>query len=125
MPVLRPNEGQLALLIDASQWFSRARAQLKRLNDLPPGAGDDHPLAKEAIKSAERGLQHVGRLQRIVGSLFVDEEDWEWICGELAERKLRWQEVAELPEIIIRAHNDADRMMPDNREARRARGRRV
>jgi hypothetical protein len=128
LPVLRPNEAQLALLIDASQWMNRARQQLRKLGDIPAGAGDDHPLVQEAIKHAERGLQHVGRLQRIIGSLFENEGDWDWICEMMAERKLPWQEVADLPEAIINAHNDADRMMPDNREARRAaagRGKRV
>lgn len=127
MPVQRPNEAQLALLIDASQWMSRARQQLRKLGDVPAGAGRDHPLVQEAVKQAERGLAHVGRLQRIIGSLFLDETDWEWICEQMAERKLPWQEVADLPEKIIKAHNDADRMMPDNREARRAqaRGKRV
>lgn len=124
MAVLRPDEGQLALLIDAQQWMARARAQMKRLGDLPPDAGDDHPLVKEAVESAERGLRHVGRLQRIVGSLFVDVDDWELICELLAERRLPWQEVAALPELIIRAHNEADRMMPDNRQARRQAGHR-
>lgn len=127
MAVLRPNEGQLALLIDAQQWMARAKAQIKRVGDLPEGADDSHPLVQEAVKSAERGLAHVGRLQRIISSLFADEDDWNLICDLLAERKLPWQQVATLPELIIRAHNEADRMMPDNREARRAaaRGKRV
>lgn len=127
MPVQRPDEAQLALLIDASQWMARARQQLRKLGDIPPGAGDDHPLVQEAIRQAERGLKHVGRLQRIIGSLFLDEGDWDWICEQMADRKLKWQEVADLPEMIIKAHNDADRMMPDNRESRRAaaRGRRT
>ena len=124
MPVLRPNEAQLALLIDASQWMSRARQQLKRLGDVPAGAGDDHPLVKAALASAERGLAHVGRLQRIIGSLFAEVDDWDWICEQMAERLLPWQEVADLPAAIIAAHNEADRMMPDNRETRRAAGHR-
>jgi hypothetical protein len=122
MPVLRPNEAQLALLIDASQWMSRARLQLKRLGEVPAGAGDDHPLVQAALKSAERGLAHVGRLQRIIGSLFENEDDWDWICEQMAGRLLPWQEVADLPALIIGAHNEADRMMPDNRETRRAAG---
>lgn len=128
MPVLRPNDSQLALLIDASQWMNRARRQLKKMGDIPAGAGDEHPQVQEAIRAAERGLQHVGRLQRIIASLFADQDDWDWICEQMADRKLPWQEVADLPELIIRAHNDADRMVPDNRESRRragARGRRV
>lgn len=127
MIVLRPNEAQLALLIDASQWMSRARAQLKRLGTVPPNAGDDHPQVKAALESAERGLAHVGRLQRIIGSLFEDVDDWDWICEQMAERLLPWQEVADLPAKIIAAHNEADRMVPDNRESRRAasRGKRV
>jgi hypothetical protein len=127
MVVLRPNEAQLALLIDASQWMSRARQQLKRLGEVPKGAGDDHPLVQAAAKSAERGLQHVGRLQRIIGSLFEEEDDWDWICEQMAGRTLPWQEVADLPQKIIRAHNEAEQMLPDNREAKRAaaRGKRV
>lgn len=127
MVVLRPNEAQLALLIDASQWMSRARQQLKRLGEVPKGAGDDHPLVQAAAKSAERGLQHVGRLQRIIGSLFDEEDDWDWICEQMAGRTLPWQEVADLPQKIIRAHNEAEQMLPDNREAKRAaaRGKRV
>lgn len=127
MVVLRPNEAQLALLIDAQQWMSRARKQLKRLGEVPEGAGDDHPLVKAAAESAERGLQHVGRLQRIIGSLFGEVDDWDWICEQMAERTLPWQEVADLPHQIIRAHNEADQMLPDNREAKRAatRGKRV
>jgi hypothetical protein len=127
MVVLRPNEAQLALLIDASQWMSRARKQLKRLGDVPKGAGDDHPLVRAAADSAERGLQHVGRLQRIIGSLFEEVDDWDWICEQMAERTLPWQEVADLPHKIIKAHNEAEQMLPDNREAKRAafRGKRV
>ena len=127
MVVLRPNEAQLALLIDASQWMSRARKQLKRLGDIPKGAGDDHPLVKAAAESAERGLQHVGRLQRIIGSLFAEVDDWDSICERMAERTLPWQEVADLPHKIIKAHNEAEQMLPDNREAKRAaaRGKRV
>jgi hypothetical protein len=127
MVVLRPNEAQLALLIDASQWMSRARTQLKRLGDVPEGAGVDHPLVKAAAESAERGLAHVGRLQRIIGSLFAEVDDWDWICEQMAERTLPWQEVADLPRQIIRAHNEAEEMLPDNREAKRAasRGKRV
>lgn len=127
MHVIRPDQGQLALIIDASEWMTKARAQMKKVMQVPPGAGDDHPLIQETIKATERGLRHVGRLQRIIGSLFADPDDWEWVCDQLAEKLITWQEVAALPEIIIKAHNEADRMEPDNRQARRAasRGRRV
>lgn len=125
MYVIRPDQGQLALIIDASEWMAKARAQMKKIVQVPAGAGDDHPVVKETIKATERGLRHVGRLQRIIGALFADPEDWEWICDQLADREITWQQIANLPETIIRAHNDADQMKPDNREARRTRGRRV
>lgn len=128
MPVLAPDTGQTALLIEAEQWMGRAKHSMKALGDLDGKAKDD-PAVAEARKLTQRGLTHVGRLQRIIGSLFTNPEDWDWICDGLAGREIDWHEVAELPAQIIRAHNEASEMKPDNREERRAvakrRGRRT
>lgn len=127
MPTYMPDDSQMALLIEASNWFSRERRQVVSLEDLPPGLSDDDPRVIAAKRIAAEGMKRVGRLQTIIGALFVDPDDWEDICHGMAARRIDWRKVAELPAIIMRAHSEAEQAkfgeiagQLDNRDAKRA-----
>lgn len=116
-PVTVPDTGQIALLVDAERWMIRAQRDRQQLGDLE-GLPEEHPSVVKAQKLAARGIEHVGRLARIIGSLFVDEHDWDWICDMLAGREIKWHQVAEIPSSVLRAYNESQG--PNNREQRRA-----
>lgn len=116
-PVVVPDTGQIALLVDAERWMTRAQRDRQQLGDLE-GLPNEHPSVVKAQRLAARGVEHVGRLARIIGSLFVDEADWDWICDMLAGREIKWNAVAEIPSDVLRAYNES--MGPNNRADRRA-----
>lgn len=120
-PMVVPETGQIALLVDAERWMQRAQRDRQALGDLE-GLADDHPSVVKAQKIAARGVEHVGRLARIIGSLFTDEADWDWICDMMAGREIKWQQVAEIPTLVLRAYNESQG--PGNRAERRATTRR-
>lgn len=121
-----PDDSQMALLIEASNWFGRERKQVLGLDDLPPGISEEDPRVVAARRIAAEGMKRVGRLQTIIGALFVEPDDWEAICHGMAAREIDWRLVAELPAVIMRAHNEAEQAkfgeitgQIDNRAAKR------
>ena len=123
MPVVTVSQEQLALLIEAQEWFRRRRRDLDAMAGRPAGTAD-----AQGEQILNQGFKHVGRLQTILQHLFVDPEDWDEICQGMAERTIPWQDVADLPAKILAAHRIATEGEPGNREAKRAaakRGRRA
>lgn len=124
MRVTVPDENQLAVLIAAQEWFRRQRRAFDilepQLEALPPGTTDDHPLKVKAEALAQEGVKHIGRFQTILKSLFLDIGDWDFIQDGLADKTVRWQEVSDVPALIIEARNAAVAGEPVNRAARRA-----
>lgn len=102
MPVVAVSQEQLALLIEAQEWFRRRRRDLDAMAGRPSGTAD-----AQGEQLLGQGFKHVGRLQTILKHLFLDEDDWDWICDGMADRTIPWQDVADLPALILAAHRIA------------------
>ena len=126
MRVQPPDDAKYAILIEAERWMTRVVKEKDKLN-IPDDAPADHPDVIKAIELTERSKNHLGRVLAILGSLFLDEEDWDFIRDGMAARELGREEVLALPVQIIRACRQAEEPEPANREQRRkaARGKRV
>jgi hypothetical protein len=124
MQVTVPDENQVAVLIAAQHWFRQQRRALDRLEPeidaIPQAARKDHPLVQEWERLAAEGIKHVGRFQGILKTLFLDPEDWDFIQDGMVEKRVKWQDVADLPALILEARNAAAAGEPANRAARRA-----
>lgn len=128
MRVTVPNEDQVAVLIAAQEWFRRQRRRLDvmepMLAEIPASERAGHALVAEAEQLAHEGIRHVGRFQVILKSLFLDPEDWDEIQDGLADKTLRWQEVSDIPALVLEARNEAATVAaggtPVNRAGRRA-----
>lgn len=127
MPVQPPDDGQYAILIEAERWMTKAIKERDKL-DLSTDLPDDHPDTVKARQLTEISKAHVGRLFAVLGSLFLDQDHWDFIRDGLADRTITREEVFSLPAQIIRACHDAAQPEPANRAERRTtakRGRRT
>lgn len=127
MPVGVPDQGQLAVLINAQEWFRRQRRTLDELEPqlaaLGPVATRDpnNPIVIKSKAVGEEGVKHVGRFLSILKTLFLDPDDWDMIQDGMVDREIRWQDVADIPALILEASNAADYAgVPGNRAGRRA-----
>lgn len=125
MQVTAPNEDQIAVLIAAQEWFRRQRRRLDELEPQLDALGEarkdeTHPIVAEAHRLAQEGIRHVGRFQTILKTMFVDPEDWNDIQDGMAERSVRWQDVSDIPALVLEARNAGDAAVPANRAGRRA-----
>lgn len=122
MLVKMPNAEQIALLIDMQKWSKQLKDVKAQIAALNGNLDDDSDLAK-------LGQQLIRRLQRmstIIGAV-IPEDDWEDIQDMMADGKVEWADVADIPARVIQAHNDAGQLIEDNRATKRAgaRGQRV
>lgn len=125
MQVTTPDENQVAVLIAAQNWFRQQRRALDQIEPqieaIPADQRKGHPLVVEWERLAQEGIKHVGRFQAILKTLFIDPDDWDFIQDGMAEKRVKWQEVADLPAIILEARNAAESATePANRAERRA-----
>jgi hypothetical protein len=123
-PVIRPSDEQMALLLDIQNWARKLQTIQAGLSALPEGTPDTHPEVVKGQAAVQQALRRIGRMNTIVETI-IPLEDWDAIQDGMAERLIKWQEFANLPYLILAAHNEADQMAPDNRAARRQQGRRA
>jgi hypothetical protein len=124
MPVVMPDESQLAVLIANQEFWRRQRRRMDSIGPELDALGDtgdaNHPLRVEAEKLSEEGIRHVGRFQTVLKTLFANPDDWDFIQDGLADKTIVWQQVADIPALVIEARNARDAVEPTNREGRRA-----
>lgn len=119
MPVQLPDEAQYAILIEAERWMNKVDKERAAVGDVPEDAPADHPgrVKLDGLLKISKG--HLGRFLSVLGSLFLDEDDWDYIRDGMADRSINRAEVFELPALIIRACRNSETMQPDNRAAKR------
>lgn len=117
MTVREPDEAQYAILIEAERWMGRVERERAAIGDIPDGAPADHPgvVQLEQILNISKG--HLGRVMAVLGSLFADDADWDYIRDGMADRTIGREEVFALPAMIIKACRDTAE--PANRAERR------
>lgn len=118
MFVQAPDEAQFAILIEAERWLSgvqKKRAALGIPEDAPP----DDPRHAEAEKLFHISKNHLARVMSVIGSLLLDEEDWDFVRDGMAVREISRVELFEIPSMVIKATQEADQLKPVNREAKR------
>jgi hypothetical protein len=124
MPVTLPDQGQMAVLINAQEFFRRKRRALEDLEPqiaaLGPNPDPNDPAVAQATALADEGVRHVGRFNSVLKTLFVDPEDWDYLQDGLADRTIPWQEVADVPGRVLEARNAKEQGTPVNRQQRRA-----
>lgn len=118
MFVQAPDEAQFAILIEAERWLGNVQKKRAALG-LPDDAAPDDPRHAEAAKLFNISKNHLARIMSVIGSLFVDEDDWDFIRDGLAAREISRVELFEIPSMVIKATQDADELKPINREAKR------
>src|SRR5687767_2713919 len=113
------DEAQFAILIEAERWMGTVQKKREALgitDDMPA----DDPRRAEADKLFNISKNHLYRIMSVLGSLFVDESDWDYIRDGMASREISRAELFELPALIIAANQAADELKPANRAAKRA-----
>lgn len=123
-PVIRPSDEQMALLLDINNWARKLKGIQAGLSALPEGTPDNHPEVVAGQKAVEQALRRIGRMNTIIETL-IPEDDWEHIQDAMAERRIPWQDFANMPYLILAAHNADGLMKEANRAARRQQGRRA
>lgn len=124
MRVREPDEAQYAILIEAERWMGRVVREREKL-DLSGDLPDDHPDMVKAQELLDRSKSHLGRFLAVLGTLFLDQQDWDDIRDGMAAREVSREDMLGLAAKIIAACRGAAE--PANREQRRAakRGRRT
>lgn len=123
-PVMPPSQEQMALLLDITTWARKLKDLQAGIEALPEDTPADHPEVIKGQKAIEQALRRLGRMNTIVESL-IPEEEFERIQDEMAARRIPWQDFANIPYLILAAHNQAAVMVESNRAARRQQGRRA
>lgn len=118
MLVQAPDEAQFAILIEAERWLAGVQKRRAKLG-IPDDAPADDPRHAEAEKLLTISKNHLGRIMNVLGSLFLDEDDWDFIRDGMAAREISRAELFELPAMIIKATREADELKPTNRDAKR------
>lgn len=120
MPVRKPDEAQWAILIEAERHMTTVDKRRADIGDVPEDAPDDHPGRVRVQALFKESSGHLGRFMLVLGSLFLDGNDWDAIRDGMARGDIPQSEVYDLITNIIRACRDGERMEPDNRAAKRA-----
>lgn len=118
MFVQAPDEAQFAILIEAERWLGNVQKKRAALG-VADDAGPDDPRHAEAAKLFNISKNHLARIMSVIGSLFLDQDDWDFIRDGLATREISRVELFEIPSMVIKATQDADELKPVNREAKR------
>lgn len=122
--VLEPTTEQWGLIVESSEWWRKNQRGLAGVADrlkLADGGDADNPEQEQARNLAKAGYRRIARVQLLVGALFANEDDWDWIQDGMADRTIPWEDVVSLPGVIGAAFREGDE--PNNRAERRAKGR--
>jgi hypothetical protein len=120
IPVLEPTTEQWGLIVESSEWWRKNQRGLATVADRlkAEGGGDAATPAEEAARNlAKAGYTRIARVQKLIGALCADPDDWDWIQDGMAERTIPWEDVVDLPGVIGAAYRGGT--VP-NREERRA-----
>lgn len=120
---MEPSTEQWALIIETSEWWRKNQRGVAAVSDrlkLDGGGDAETPEQEQARNLAKAGAVRVARLQKLIGALIVDEDDWDWMQDGLADRSIPWEDFADLPGVIGAAYRGDE---PANRAERRAKGR--
>jgi hypothetical protein len=124
IPVLEPTTEQWGLIVESSEWWRKNQRGLatvaERLKSEDGGTATT-PEEDAARNLARAGYTRIARVQKLVGALLADPDDWDWVQDGMAERSIPWEDVVSLPGVIGAAYRQGE--LPNNREERRAKGR--
>lgn len=118
MLVQAPDEGQFAILVEAERYLGSLQRKRDSIGITDATPADDPRWAK-AEQLINISKNHLARIMSVIGSLFLNEADWDFIRDGVAAREISRVELFELPTRIIAATREADEMKPDNRAAKR------
>lgn len=113
--VYEPDDSQRALIFEASEWFRKNKKAIGEATAAGSKMTDDPDKMLPILQHAQR---RVSRMLSIVGALFADADDWDWVEDGMAERRIPWQEIVGLMHKVQAAFNEARE--PANRAERRA-----
>lgn len=119
MPVNAPNEAQWAILVEAERYMTGVGKERDRIGEIPPDAPPDDPRRVRASELTRLSKNHLGRFMSILGSLFAEGDDWDYIRDGMADTSIRRHEVFQLLTDIIAAHNPEGAAEPANRAEKR------
>lgn len=125
MAVQQLDETQWAILIDAERWAGKAQREREALGEIADNAPADDPARVKLEQITKVSMGHLGRFMTVLGSLFLREDDWDFIREGMADRTITRAEIMDLPVLIIKACRDNDELRPDNRAARRSKAARA
>lgn len=107
MPVLAPDDAQWAIIVEAERYMNTVGKERDRVGEIPADAPPDHPGRLRLAELTRLSKNHLGRFMSILGSLFVDEEDWDYIRDGMSTRTIKREEIYGLLTAIIAAHNNS------------------
>lgn len=124
IPVLEPTTEQWGLIVESSEWWRKNQRGLAGVADrlkLADGGDAATPDEEAAKNLARAGYTRIARMQKLIGALCADPDDWDWIQDGMADRTIPWEDIVSLPGVIGAVFREEDG--PNNREERRAKGR--
>lgn len=124
IPVLEPTTEQWGLIVESSEWWRKNQRGIATVADrLKTADGGDAttPEEEQARNLARAGYTRIARIQKLIGALCADADDWDWIQDGMADRSIPWEDVISLPGVIGAAFREDDGA--NNRAERRAKGR--
>lgn len=116
--VLAPSTEQWALLIETQEWWRKNARAIAAVAGKLADAMEDNSNSPEA-RLARDGHRRIARLLTVIGALFADEDDYDWVQDEMGARRLKWTAFTDLPAAIAAVHRNPEDE-PANREERRA-----
>jgi hypothetical protein len=121
IPVLEPTTEQWGLIVESSEWWRKNQRGLAGVADrlkLEDGGDAENPEQEAAKNLARAGYTRIARMQKLIGALCADADDWDWIQDGMADRTIPWEDIVSLPGVIGAAFREDDE--PNNRADRRA-----
>jgi hypothetical protein len=113
------DEAQFAVLIEAERWMTTVQKKREALG-ITDATPPDDPRHAQAEKMWTISKNHLNRFMSVLGTLFVNEDDWDLIRDGMASKEITRAELFELPALVIAATREADELKPANRAAKRA-----
>lgn len=121
IPVLEPSTEQWGLIVESSEWWRKNQRGLAGVADrlkLEDGGDAATPEQEAAKNLARAGYTRIARMQKLIGALCADPDDWDWIQDGMADRTIPWEDIVSLPGVIGAAFRDDEE--PNNRAERRS-----
>jgi len=124
IPVLEPTTEQWALIVELQEWWRKNQRGIATVADRlkeDDGGAAETPAQETARNLAQAATSRIARLQKLVGALLTDPDDWDWVQDGMADRSIPWEDFTDLPALIGAAYRGE--VEPANRAERRAKGR--